>query len=72
MAIYSCIPQNLNMLNTPKLKLNIVVLDMQEDREVPIILGRPFLATGKAEISVHTGKLTLNIDDEKMVFNIFG
>ena len=26
--------------------VDFVVLDMEEDREVPIILGRPFLATG--------------------------
>ena len=26
--------------------IDFVVLDMEEDREVPIILGRPFLATG--------------------------
>ena len=27
---------------------NFVILDMEEDDKVPIILGRPFLATGKA------------------------
>ncbi|XP_075500124.1 uncharacterized protein LOC142538709 [Primulina tabacum] len=27
--------------------VDFVVLDMEEDREIPIILGRPFLATGK-------------------------
>ena len=26
--------------------VDFVILDMEEDREVPIILGRPFLATG--------------------------
>ena len=25
---------------------NFMVLDMEEDKEIPIILGRPFLATG--------------------------
>ena len=29
-----------------------IVLDMEEDKEIPIILGRPFLATGKAMIDV--------------------
>ena len=29
-----------------------VILDMEEDDKVPIILGRPFLATGKAQINV--------------------
>ena len=33
---------------------DIIVLDMEEDKEIPIILGRPFLATGRAMIDVHS------------------
>ena len=29
-----------------------IVLDMEEDKEIPIILGRPFLSTGRAMIDV--------------------
>ena len=32
--------------------VDFIVLDMEEDKEIPIILGRPFLATGKALIDV--------------------
>ena len=32
--------------------INFVILDMEEDDKVPIILGRPFLATGKAQINL--------------------
>ena len=38
---------------------DFVVIDMEEDEEIPIILGRPFLATGKTIIDVQQGKLTL-------------
>ena len=31
---------------------DFIVLDMEEDREVPLILGRPFLATGNALIDM--------------------
>ena len=31
---------------------DFIVLDMEEDKEIPIILGRPFLAFGKAMIDV--------------------
>ena len=31
---------------------NFIVLDMKEDSEIPIILGRPFLATSWAMIDV--------------------
>ncbi|XP_047979136.1 uncharacterized protein LOC125221050 [Salvia hispanica] len=39
--------------------VNFVVLDMKEDPNVPLILGRPVLATGKALIDVTKGELTL-------------
>ena len=31
---------------------DFIVLDMEEDKEIPIILGRPFLATSRAMIYV--------------------
>ena len=31
---------------------DFIFLDMEEDKEIPIILGRPFLATGMAMIYV--------------------
>ncbi|XP_062112761.1 uncharacterized protein LOC133823923 [Humulus lupulus] len=50
--------------------VDFVVLDMEEDQEIPIILGRPFLATGKALIDVHDGNLTLRVNGEELKFNI--
>src|ERR1044072_705301 len=44
---------------------------MEEDEKVPLILGRPFLATGDAEIKVAKGSLTLKVGEEEVVFNIF-
>ena len=34
------------------LSIDFIIIDMEEDKEVPIILGRPFLATGRALIDV--------------------
>ncbi|XP_030939518.1 uncharacterized protein LOC115964323 [Quercus lobata] len=50
---------------------NFVVLDMEEDQEVPLILGRPFLATGRALIDVQKGELTLRVNKEEVIFNIY-
>ncbi|XP_063941166.1 uncharacterized protein LOC135149396 [Daucus carota subsp. sativus] len=49
---------------------DFVVLDMDEDVEMPIILGRPFLATAGTTIDVKAGKLTLNVGDEKVEFDL--
>ena len=51
--------------------VHFIVLDMEEDREIPLILGRPFLATGRALIDVHSGNLTLRVNDEKAKFSIY-
>ncbi|GKV24783.1 hypothetical protein SLEP1_g34352 [Rubroshorea leprosula] len=51
--------------------VDFIVLDMEEDFEMPLILGRPFLATGRALIDVQQGKLSLRIHDEEIVFNVF-
>ena len=32
--------------------MNFVVLDIEQDFEMPLILGRPFLATGRTWIDV--------------------
>lgn len=50
--------------------VDFVVLDMEEDSDIPLILGRPFLATGRALIDVADGTLTLNVQDEKVTFNV--
>ena len=38
---------------------DFIILDMEEDERIPIILGRPFLATGRALIDVQKGELKL-------------
>ena len=44
---------------------------MEEDHEVPLILGRPFLAIGRVMIDVQQGNLILRINDEHVTFNVF-
>nr|GEV78483.1 hypothetical protein [Tanacetum cinerariifolium] len=46
------------------------VLEMDEDELVPIILGQPFLATTRAIINVHEGKLSLRVGHETINFKI--
>ncbi|KAI4313294.1 hypothetical protein L6164_026285 [Bauhinia variegata] len=45
---------------------DFIVLDMEEDQEIPIILGGAFLATGRAMIDVQKGNLTLRVQDEEL------
>ena len=50
---------------------DFIVLDMEEDKEIPIILGRPFLATGRVMIDVQRGELKLRVQEDEVKFNVF-
>ncbi|WP_198155494.1 retropepsin-like aspartic protease, partial [Candidatus Burkholderia verschuerenii] len=52
------------------LPTDFMVFDMQEDLEVPLILGRPFLATGDAIIRVKDNEITFNINGEEVRFKV--
>lgn len=47
---------------------DFIVMDIKEDYNIPIILGRHFLATTGAIIDVKRGKLTFEIGEEKIEF----
>ncbi|XP_062103845.1 uncharacterized protein LOC133814960 [Humulus lupulus] len=50
---------------------DFIILDYEADRDVPIILGRPFLATGRTLIDVQKGELTMRVNDQQVTFNVF-
>ena len=50
--------------------INFVVMKMEEDNQVPLLLGRPFLATGAALIDVQKGEVTLRVGNEVVHFNL--
>ncbi|XP_070017196.1 uncharacterized protein [Nicotiana sylvestris] len=52
------------------LSTDFVIVDCEVDYEVPIILGRPFLDTGKAFCDVEVGEFTFRVGDEKVVFHV--
>ncbi|MCH82234.1 hypothetical protein A2U01_0003035 [Trifolium medium] len=49
---------------------DFVIMDIEEDPEAPILLGRPFLTTGKALIDMATGEVTFRVDDNEVTFNV--
>ncbi|XP_057998921.1 uncharacterized protein LOC131177834 [Hevea brasiliensis] len=51
--------------------VDFVILEMEEDVQIPIILGTPFLATARAIIDVKNRRLTLKVGEEEVEFNVF-
>jgi len=49
---------------------DFVVVDIKEDSEIPILIGRPFLATVGVVINVKYGKIVFHVGDKKVEFEI--
>ena len=52
------------------LPADFVIFDMEEYDTVPIILGRPFLGTGKVSINVQEGELKLRAQGDEVTFHV--
>ena len=50
--------------------VDFVVIKMEEDTQVPLLLGRPFLATRASLIDVQKGDQTLRVGDEVVQFKL--
>ena len=50
---------------------DFIILDMEEDKEVRIILGRQFLSTGMALNDVQKGELRLMVQVKEVTFSVF-
>ncbi|XP_049349787.1 uncharacterized protein LOC125814378 [Solanum verrucosum] len=50
--------------------VDFVILDCEVDFEVPIILGRSFLATGHALVDMQKGQMKFRLNNDEVTFNI--
>nr|GEV92767.1 DNA-directed DNA polymerase [Tanacetum cinerariifolium] len=50
--------------------IDFVVVDYVVDPRIPLILGRPFLRTGRALIDVYGEELTLRVNNEAITFKV--
>ena len=51
--------------------MDFVVMDIKEDGEVPLILGRPFMKIVRIIVDVDKGELQLRPQEEEVTFNLF-
>jgi len=51
--------------------IDFVIMDIKEDSEVPLILGRPFMKTTKVIIDIDNGKLKVRVQDDEVNFDMF-
>ncbi|XP_028216623.1 uncharacterized protein LOC114398647 [Glycine soja] len=51
--------------------VDFMVMDVEEDHEVPIILGRPFMLTASCVVDMGRKTLEMGFEDQKINFDIF-
>ena len=47
-----------------------MILDCEVDFEMPIFLGRPVLAIGRALVDMENGQMKFSLNNEEVTFNI--
>ncbi|XP_019230575.1 PREDICTED: uncharacterized protein LOC109211491 [Nicotiana attenuata] len=50
--------------------VDFIMVNMEENKEVPLILGRPFLATSRAIVDIQESQLMLRVGEERVVFKM--
>jgi len=50
---------------------DFIVMDIEEDAEIPLILGCPFMLTASCVVDMGKRKLEMGIEDQKISFDLF-
>jgi len=50
---------------------DFVIMDIEEDVEIPLILGRPFMLTTNCVVDMGKGNLEMSVHDQKITFDLF-
>ncbi|XP_019434087.1 PREDICTED: uncharacterized protein LOC109340803 [Lupinus angustifolius] len=69
--LYGVVEDVLVKVNKLVFLVDFVIMDIEEDGEVPLILGRPFMKTARVNIDVDEGKLKFRGQDDEVNFNVF-
>jgi len=49
---------------------DFVVMDIEDDTEIPLILGHPFMLTASCVVDMGNGKLEMSVKDQKVTFDL--
>ncbi|GJZ05044.1 retrovirus-related pol polyprotein from transposon TNT 1-94 [Tanacetum coccineum] len=69
-CILKGIVKNLLIKNDKFLPIDFVILDIIEDFRMPVILGRPLLATAHAKVDIFRKTISLEVGNEKVIFKM--
>ncbi|XP_050908712.1 uncharacterized protein LOC127122415 [Lathyrus oleraceus] len=67
---YGIVEDVLVKINKFVFPVDFIILEMPKDEEIPLILGRPFLETGRCIIDIEEGTMTLKVYDEELKIDV--
>ena len=50
---------------------DFVIIDIEEDSDIPLILSRPFMSTATCMVDIGKKMLQMGIEDQKISFDLF-
>jgi len=68
---YGIVEDLLVKVNKFLFPVDFIVMDIEEDVDMPLIVGRPFMKTAKVIIDVDKVKLKVCVENEEVSFNVF-
>ena len=68
---YGAVEDVLMKVDKFRFPIDFVILDMKEDKEVPLILDRPFMKSVKVIVDVDKRELRVRSQDDEVRFNLF-
>ena len=51
--------------------VDIVIMDIEDDFDIPLILGSPFMLIAKCVVDMGNCNLEMSVEDQKATFNLF-
>jgi len=51
--------------------MDFVIIDIEEDFDIPLILGHPYMLTTKCVVDLGNGNLEMSVEDQKAILNLF-
>ena len=51
--------------------IDFVVMDIEEDADIPVILGRPFMSTTSCVVDMGKKKLEMSLENQQISFDLF-
>jgi len=69
--LYEVVEDVLSKVRHFTFPVDFVIMDIEEDEEIPLILGRSFMLTANCMVDMRNDNLEMSVDNQKVTFSLF-